>query len=213
MAIIIPNQRLTREQATKLFSNPVSGIACQYDHRSNYDLAHGVRWALKDIRYSKSMLIRALEFWSDQIFKMYLRMTRITNPLEPTKDGAANIMKEVDYIESTIKMVKEFPDSFLYSHRYIQPHGEDMVYRNNKAYENRGNTEAMSLQLKLLNTKYQKFIGNLKFQKQKMDPFTHFGAPYGIEFTVFPNEHPYIKRAIIAEVGQTSKGNVFIIKK
>lgn len=202
MAIIIPNQKLNREQAVKLFSNPVSGIACMYDPKSNYDLTHGVRWALKDIRYSKSMLIRALEFWSDQLFKFYIRITRITNPLTPTKDVGQHICKDIDYIDSAIELVKSFPDSFLYSHRYIQDYDG-----------NNNHTQAMSLQLKLLHIKYQKFISNLRFQKQKMDPFTNLTAPFDIEFTVFPNEHPYIKRAVIAEVGQTSKGNVFVIKK
>jgi hypothetical protein len=201
MAIIIPNNRIEIPEMVKLYSNPVSGIACQMDPTSNYNLAHGGYYHLRNIRYSKSMILGALRFWGDQLFKMYLRVNRITNPLEPTKDFGEYIMSQIDYMDSAIDMIQEFPDSFLYSHRYIQP------------YDLHSHNESMSLQLKLLHIKYQLYLNDLRFQKGKMDPFTFLQAPYGIEFTVFPNEHPYIKRAVIAEVGQTSKGNTFIITK
>ena len=185
-----------------------------YDPMSNYDLAHGVEWVLKDIRYSKSMLIGALKFWSNQLFQFYVRITRITNPLTPTKDIGESVCRDIDSIDAVVKTVKGFPDSFLYSHRYIQEFGKDVVYTSLKAFKNKDDP-AVKLQLKLLDDKYESILGRgaLKMQKQKMDPYGLVLAPFDIVFSVFPNEHPYIPRAIIAEVGMTSKGNTFVIKK
>src|SRR5687768_13270320 len=123
MAIKISRQ-LTHEQYIKLFSNPVSGIACEVD---SYNRDHRVNWCTANIRYSKSMIHAALQFWSNKMFEFYVRITRITNPLEPTKDVGQHICKDIDYIDSAIKLVKSFPDTFLYSHRYIEEHGKNGV--------------------------------------------------------------------------------------
>ena len=58
MAIIIPRQ-LTMEQYIKLFSNPVSGIVCEVDA---YNRDHRVKYHCQNIRYSKSMILKALDF-------------------------------------------------------------------------------------------------------------------------------------------------------
>lgn len=190
------SRQLTHEQYIKLFSNPISGIACEVDR---YNRDHRVKLCCQNIRYSKSMLLGALRFWSDQLFNTYLKITRINNPLCPMEAMGNDIMAKYKFIDSTVKYVETFPDSFLFSHRYIMPYEKEM-------------TDAMSLQLKLLNEKYQKLITGFRFQITKMDPFTYLQAPYGIQFTVFPNEHPYIHRQKIVEVGKTTKGNTFIIK-
>ena len=190
-------RHLLYTQYIKLFSNPISGIACEVDA---YNRDQFVIPCCQNIRYSKSMIIKALEFWSDQIFKLYLKMSKLYNPLEPMKDMGEEIMKKYVDIDHLVQYIKTLPDSFLFSHRYIM------------SYDNDRHTQGMSLQLKILNTKYQQLIGPLRFQKGKMDPFTILQTPYGIQFTVFPNEHPYIRRQKIMEVGKTTKGNTFIIK-
>lgn len=193
-------RHLTKEQYIKVFSNPVSGISCILPD-IKCDICREYTFdIIKDIRYSKSMIIRALEFWLDQIFKLYLKVTRAYNPLEPTKDVGQEIMKQYVSMESKIEYVKTMPDTFLFSHRYII------------SYDVEKYTDAMKLQIKLLDQKYQKLLNFPFFQKGKMDPFSVLQAPYGIQFTVFPNEHPYIARQKILEVGKTKKGNTYVIK-
>ena len=82
MAIPIQNHKLTPEQYLKLFSNPVSGIACDMNGAgTNYDYAHFGRFHLKNIRYSKSMILKALEFWHGSVSKFSERIYKIRNPL------------------------------------------------------------------------------------------------------------------------------------
>lgn len=198
MTIQITRQ-LTHEQYMKLFSNPISGIACEV---GAYDRDHIVKYACRNVRYSKSMLIRAIGFWSDQIFNMYLRITRITNPLEPMTDIGIGIMDSVDYLENTKRFIQNLPDSFLFSHRYINELSDFKL------------NDALKIQKKMILEKYPKVSNDLWFQHITLQPFfkTNGDLPYGLSFTVFPNEHPYVKREKILEVGQTSKGNTFVIK-
>lgn len=190
-------RHLTREQYIKLFSNPISGIACEVDA---YDRDHIVKYACMNIRYSKSMLLRALEFWSDRIFKLYLKATRLYNPLEPMKDIGEEIMVMVDRLQMVTDYIKRCPDSYLFSHRYIMDF-PDIKY-----------TDAIKLQLKLIQEK-NKIGARMYMQRRNMDPYFIFnGLPYDLYFTVFPNEHPYIKRQKIVEVGKTQKGNTYVIK-
>ena len=196
MTIQIKRQ-LTHEQYIKLFSNPISGIACVVD---DYNRDHRVIHCCQNIRYSKSMLLRALEFWFDRIFQLYLKVTRAYNPLEPMKDLGEEIMSKVDVLQFAIDYVKRCPDSFLFSHRYIMDLPE--IKHNN----------AIELQLKMVQEKH-KLGARMYIQRRNMDPyFIYNGLPYDLYFTVFPNEHPYIKRQKIVEVGKTSKGNTFVIK-
>ena len=68
MGILIPRQ-LTNNQFIKLFSNPVSGIACESSYIERMELP--ARERLYKIRYSKSMMLGALKFWFDYSEKYY----------------------------------------------------------------------------------------------------------------------------------------------
>ena len=138
MGILIPRQ-LTRDQYIKLFSNPVSGIACEIERKTNYVYAHGARFYLKDIRYSKSMMVRALDFWFDQLHTYSMKVWKISHPLVSV---IGYIMNELHEIGKFLGMVKELPDSFLFSHRHIQDISKGDKY-----------SKSMSMQLMLLNTK------------------------------------------------------------
>lgn len=202
MGIIIPHKRLSKDQTIKLFSNPVPGIICKYQlPNATYDLTHGILDSIKTIRYSKTMLIGALEFWKQQAYIYYTKIKRIYYPLAPGTMDCSDLLKRVTQIGNLKKFVTECPDSFLFSHRYIQTFKKDN--------ENQG----LKIQRKLLEKKY-KDMGKIWFQKTTMEPVGCIRDDLtDIEFTIFINERPYLQRSKIAEVGETDKGNVYIVKK
>jgi hypothetical protein len=194
LGILIPRQ-LTIEQYIKLFSNPVSGIACEVDA---YNHDHRVNYHCKNIRYSKSMILRALKFWLVYTAKYYIKISSIYNPLINFKSQLEGTLSELRGLIVYIK--KELPDSFLFSHRYIEP-------GNFKDYSD-------DTPCALLKKKYPiiKKDQPLWIQKGKRDIFFDIHLrDLGISFTVFPNEHPYIPRQKITRVGMTEKGNVYIM--
>ena len=192
MGILIPRQ-LTKEQYIKLFSNPVSGIACDFGAVTNMDNIN----CLQNIRYSKSMILNALYFWEKQYKEFYKRLERaMFNPLfsyDPYKE---------DGVLEAIMLVHNLPDSFLFSHRYIQAGTFKDGADDNQCF--------------LIKKKYP-ILKNYPFlfQKTKHEVFfkKYFKQPATIEFTVFPNEHPYIPRQKISKVGMTDKGNIYILHK
>jgi hypothetical protein len=192
MGILIPRQ-LTQQQYIKVFSNPVSGIACEV---SAYMRDHGVKHNIQNIRYSKSMILNALKFWSDQLFNYYLKITKITNPLAPQHDSGQHTLMDINTLNETIELVKKFPDTFLFSHRYIQ-----RINPNNY-------TQGMKIQSKLLEDKYPISI---QFQKGSGDPHYPMTTFPNFIFTIFPNEHPYIIKQKITKVGMTDRGNVYVM--
>lgn len=201
MGILIPRNALkNRQQTFKLFSNPVSGIACYWDPKSNYELAHGGFAAIKDIKYSKSMLKGALLFWRNQMESYLNRIRRIYNPLHSSTVNLIKIREQVSVIVDTYDFVDKLPDHFLFSHRYVNL---------NRSFKH----EPLLIQQKLLKTKYPQ-LDKIWFEKVTMQPVTGKAIEgLDIVFTIYLNEHPYIQRTKIAEVGQTEKGNVFIIRK
>lgn len=201
MGILIPRGALkNRQQTFKLFSNPVSGIACYWDPKSNYDLEHGGFAAIKDIKYSKSMLEGALQFWCNQMGLYHLRIKRIYNPLNSGGIDLVNIEKQLRSLIDTLEFVRNLPNHFLFSHRYVNL---------NRSFKH----EPLLIQQKLLKTKYPQ-LDKIWFEKVTMQPVTGKAIEgLDIVFTIYLNEHPYIQRTKIAEVGQTEKGNVFIIRK
>lgn len=202
MGIIIPHKRLNKEQTIKLFSNPVPGIICKYQlPNASYDLTHGILDAIKDIRYSRTMLMNALDFWNSQAWKYYKKIKSIYYPLAPGTMDCSELLKKCNSITDLKKFVFDCPNHFLFSHRYITTFKKDK--------ENTG----LKLQRKLLEKKYKE-MGKIWFQKGTMEPIGCIRDDLtDIEFTIFINEHPYLQRSKIAEVGETKKGNVFIIKK
>lgn len=210
MAIPIQNHKLTKEQYIKLFSNPVSGIACEIDkHLVQFENEHsfGVREevnynlinSVKNIRYSKSMILRALYFWRDYTEKYYNKIRKIRHPA--INDHYIKMHNALMNFTITIGMVERYPNSYLFSHRHIQ------LLPSNK-YSN-----ALKIQQKLLQNKL--FIKMIEFQESSLQPYytIHDYSECGIEFTVFPCEHPYIPRQKISKVGITEKGNVFVLHK
>jgi hypothetical protein len=121
-------------------------------------------------------------------------------------DVSQHIIPELKRLGEIMCMIKEdLPDTFLFSHRHIQ----DMTERMAEPY-----SKAMDIQADLLNKKYQFLFeqcNSYGFQEQTMDIYYRIKTEVGIEFTVFPCEHPYIKRQKISKVGITEKGNVYII--
>jgi hypothetical protein len=193
MGILIPRQ-LTIEQYVKLFSNPVSGIACEVDA---YNRDHRVNYHCQNIRYSKSMILNALYFWEKQYNEFYRRLKRASfNPI-------FNLNFEGnDGILDKIMLIHNLPDSFLFSHRYIK--------MNCKKYSKQMNT-----QLQLLKNKYpllEQKCTSFGFSNT-LQPCYNLKISYGIEFTVFPNEHPYIPKQKITKVGMTDRGNVYVLHK
>ena len=182
-------------QAKKLFSNPISGIACYFDPKSNYDLAHGVQYHINGIKYSKSMLLNALYFWEKQYNKYKELVKRAQfNPIFKKEEEKENELLK------TIVQVLSMPSSFLFSHRYIEIVG-------------RLDYEPLQIQRKLLEKKYPD-LGIIWFEKQTLQPIASKEIKdLGIQFSIFLNEHPYIQRSKIAEVGKTKKGNTFVVKK
>jgi len=74
----------------------------------------------------------------------------------------------------------------------------------------------MNIQSNILNKKYPMLFeqcNSYGFQEQTMDIYYRIKTNVGIEFTVFPNEHPYIPRQKISRVGMTEKGNVYVLHK
>ncbi len=200
MAILIQNHKLTPDQYLKLFSNPVSGIACDMNGAgTNYDYAHGGRFYLKNIRYSKSMIVDAIDFWFNYFYNICKKMKRIYNPLI---NYSEYIWKQVEELTVLWNRVKQMPDTFLFSHRHIH----SIQTKHSKS---------MDVQLKLLYDKYTDLFQQSRFygfQEQTLQPFFNFAIlNNSIIFSVFPNEHPYIERQKISRVGMTEKGNVYIM--
>lgn len=195
MGILIPRQ-LTIEQYVKLFSNPVSGIACEVDA---YNRDHRVKYHCKNIRYSKSMILRALKFWLEYMAKYYAKISRIYNPLINFKYQLEGTLSELRGLIVYIK--KELPDSFLFSHRHID------------AQWGTKDSKGMVAQHQLLSNKYPMLFKTSSFTgyNDKKELCVFIETIIGIKFTVFPNEHPYIERQKISRVGMTEKGNVYIM--
>ena len=211
MGILIPRQ-LTQEQYIKLFSNPVSGIACEFRLAKPSEIEYikhvqdNIKY-LSNIRYSKSMMVRALDFWFDQVHAYCMKVWKIPHPLI---NAVGYIMDELKEIGKFLSIVKELPDSFLFSHRYII----DTYSGGKTGYKY---SKPMNTQLDILNKKYPVLLNEYEsvgFQKQTIDPYYKFSSKTtGIEFTVFPNEHPYIPKQKISRVGMTDKGNVYVLHK
>lgn len=201
MGILIPRQ-LTKEQYIKLFSNPVSGIACDFGVVSS-----GETWeAIKNIRYSKSMILKALDFWHDYFEKFSHKICKLYNPL---MDLRYQVWYYMGQIAKAYNMIKDLPDSFLFSHRYIK----EININSYRKYN------GLSEQNAILKKKYNILF---KHQQQTLDPFNIYNIEKEtdeintggiISFTVFPNEHPYIQRQKISKVGMTEKGNIYVLHK
>ncbi|MFI5407016.1 MAG: hypothetical protein ACHQ1D_10960 [Nitrososphaerales archaeon] len=214
MTIPINISELTLQQVVKLFSNPVPGITCQIDGlMKDIKLIHNYNEIInniQNIRYSKSMILKALKFWHGQMWNYYKKISRINNPLDPNtskfKDQhsptlSRKVLKQCNDILQTARLISKLPDTFLFSHRHIEI--------KSKKYNN-----SMNTQLELLNKKYPYLKVDCKeygFQENILHPVFKLTMDVGIEFTVFPCEHPYIKRQKISKVGITEKGNVYII--
>lgn len=196
MAITI-NKYLTKEQLIKLFSNPVSGIAC--------DLGN-IPWVqiqcLKNIRYSKSMILKALDFWFDQYHKYSMKIWHMRTPFI---DMSANVFGLLKELGNRMELVRKCPDSFLFSHRFIKE--VDI----NQYRKHGGNNLAITNSL--LNKKYEDIIVNNGFRPQvgTLDPYMPVMSTTGISFTIFANEHPYIPKDKISRVGVTEANNVYVI--
>jgi hypothetical protein len=192
LGILIPRQ-LTQEQYIKLFSNPVSGIACEVDA---YNRDHRVKYHCKNIRYSKSMIVKALDFWFDQLHAYFMKVWYIRHPM---MDVSQHIIPELKRLGEIMCMIKDHcPDTFLFSHRYI----------SSISIQPTKYSTGMREQSKLLSNKYEDIFF---FQEGSLQPYKPIKTNVGIEFTVFPNEHPYITRQKISRVGMTEKGNVFVM--
>jgi hypothetical protein len=189
MAISVNSNLLSDEQMVKLFSNPISGIACEIGPIR-------LTQCLQNIRYSKSMILKALNFWIDYSEKYYNKIRRIWSPLD--SDKYVRIHNTLMSFKVSIGMIKDYSDSYLFSHRYIKPL-PPTKYSN-----------SLKTQRKLLQDKLG--INFIEFQEGSLQPY-HISHDYGrgIEFTVFPNEHPYIPRQKITRVGMTEKGNIFVL--
>jgi len=199
---IIAGSELTKEQHIKLFSNPVSGIATRLEKTKKYD--DGARYYLANIRYSKSMVLNALDFWYKQFMSFYdkLRRTCNINPIFDMDFDYEKIRKDNAKI---ILNVSKLPNTFLFSHGYIH------------ARDSKENNRAMKRQLHLLGEKYPflaPYIAKNKigFQERTMEMF------FGIQLfnnklivAVFPNYHPFIPKDKIKAIGVTKQDNVFAI--
>jgi hypothetical protein len=194
MAITITRQ-LTKDQYIKLFSNPVSGIACDFGVVTKME-----NWNfIKDIRYSKSMLLGALKFWLDYTAKYYVKISRLYHPLLNLKQEfeatLSNLRGMIVYVKKT------FPDSCLFSHRYINPLPRSKY------------SKSLKIQQKLL----QDIVGinMIDFQEKTLQPYytIHDYGKFKMEFTVFFNQHPYIPKQKISRVGKTKQGNIFVLHR
>jgi hypothetical protein len=203
MAIQIQNRKLTPDQYLKLYSNPVSGIACDMNGAgTNYDYAHFGRFHLKNIRYSKSMMLKALYFWEKQ-YDRYLELLKKAqfNPLFSSKNNKENEVLKM------IMFVHNLPDTFLFSHRHIHDIWDGVKPGNHYP-------RPIMEQIKLLNDKYPILFNECYssgFQEQTTNRYYRIKTEIGIEFTVFPCEHPYIEKQKISKVGITDNGNVYIL--
>lgn len=198
--ILINSLRLNPKQAVKLWSNPVSGIACGYD--GNYALQHGMKFHLERIRYSKSMLLGALNFWFDKYHAYSMKMWHMRTSYISFFDNMLGILQELgDIMES----VRNMPDTFLFSHRHI----EEMDVNLYRKYSGR----TLAATNHQLNKKYEDIKGiGFRAQTRTMDPFCRMESrSTGISFTIFPNEKMYITKQKITNVGITDKGNVYIM--
>ena len=205
VAILIQNHELTPAQYLKLFSNPVSGIACDiFSAVENKGIHDEIVRNLSKIRYSKSMIYNALNFWFDQYHTYYMKLWHMRTPFI---DMSGNILDLLQELGSRMELVRNCPDSFLFSHRYI----EEMDINNYRKYSSNN----LSITNNLLNKKYKGIIVNNGFRPQKgtLDPFIPVMSSTGIYFSIFANEHPYITRQKISRVGMTEKGNVFMLMK
>jgi hypothetical protein len=204
MGITIPHDKLNSSQTIKLFSNPVPGIICKYKLPiATHALTKGgILKDIKNIRYSRTMMIHALTFWEKQMWTYYQRVKRIYYSLGPGNMDYSGLQQKYEGIVKMKKFVQdECPNHFLFSHRYIQTFKKDK--------ENQG----LRVQRKILETKYPD-MGKVWFENGTLQPLTCIRDDLtDIEFTIFLNERPYIKRSRIAEVGETKEGNVYVIKK
>lgn len=205
MPIILGKRPFTKDQITKIFSNPVSGIYSELV--SSFDLTDENLKHISKIRYSKSMMVKAITFWTDYYYNFAKKLERMdSNPIFRNVISKA----DEDYLDLLYKytMVKECPDSFLFSHRYI-------TTVDINTYLKKYNSQNLVYTNSILNKKYEKLRDNISFesQEQTMDPFIKIRTNVGIEFTVFPNEHPYIPRQKISKVGMTEKGNIYVMHK
>ena len=202
MGILIPRQ-LTKKQYIKLFSNPVSGIAADLGDPKppDYKQVYNTISILQNIRYSKSMILDALTFWYER-FNLYKKHTidfYKKNTMFADEYMLKRLQTQEDDFNYSIDLVKNSPDSFLFSHGYIRP--VDM-------------TLGIAKQKRLLSKKYPHL--DLICQEGSLQLYHRF--PYGgyitsFSFTIFPNEHPYIQKQKITKVGMTDKGNVYVILK
>lgn len=199
MGILVNANKLSDEQLIKLFSNPVSGIAC--------DLGD-IPWCRIDflgkIRYSKSMMLGALNFWFDQYHVYWKKLwQKRTNFI----DLSVNVLDLLQELGSRMEIVRNCPDSFLFSHRYIK----EVDINHYRKYGGKGLADTNNL----LNKKYKNIIVNNGFRPQRgtMDPFIPVMSSTGIYFSIFANEHPYIPRQKISKVGMTDKGNTYILHR
>jgi hypothetical protein len=197
MGILIPRQ-LTKEQYIKLFSNPVSGIACDFGV-----VTQAENWEfIKNIRYSKSMILKALNFWFDQYQTYYMKLWHMRTAFVDMSGPVLDLLKELGH---RMEIVRNCPDSFLFSHRYIK----EVDVNEYRKY----GTKNLAMINTLLNKKYEDIIVNNGFRPQvgTLDPHMPVMSTTGISFSIFANEHPYIPKQKISKVGMTDKGNVFIL--
>lgn len=191
----IPVKNLLSHQYIKLFSNPVSGLVCTLGE-CEWKVSPG----LQSIRYSKSMVLKALEFWHEKLHQYYTRLKRIHNPLNPRSSESIIISQQslIDIINLK-KTVADCPNTFLFSHRYIN------------RFSSLSFTDAMRRQRKLISRKLSDV--DIMYQTVSLDPYYWIGYydSNEIVISVFPNMHPYIPKQKITRVGKTNKGNVFVI--
>ena len=202
MGILIPRQ-LTKKQYIKLFSNPVSGIAADLGDPKppDYKQVYNTVSILQKIRYSKSMMLDALTFWYER-FNLYKKHTidfYKKNTMFVDKYMLKRLQTQEDDFNYSIDLVKNSPDSFLFSHGYIR--AVDM-------------TLGITRQKRLLSKKYPHL--ELICQEDSLQLYHMFpsgGRITSFRFTVFPNEHPYIPKQKITKVGMTDRGNVYVLHK
>ena len=118
--VIQIRKKLTKEQYIKLFSNPVSGIACDMNGAAMNDFMTYCIMVniLNNIRYSKSMILKALNFWFDQIHSYYLKIYKIRK--NSLIDVSEHIVPYMVELRNIMNMIESLPNTFLFSHRHIQ---------------------------------------------------------------------------------------------
>lgn len=201
MGITIPTERMNKSQIIKLFSNPISGITCTFGPHENigthfYETNIPHR-EMENIRYSKSMLLGALRFWSSEFLKFYKKLDKCASN-HMFFELITKITLENDNVLDILMFIEKLPDTFLFSHRYLNP------------IQPSDYTTGMHRQSNILSKKYNDIF---LFQQGSLKAYKLMKTDVGIQFTVFPNEHPYIPKQKISRVGMTDKNNVYIIHK